>query len=162
MEKDQSSVHDLACDCFLFIDSLSIKCNEVCHSRLHRLSCQFYWTGLVFWQQALLDTHQLRKALRSCDYSQHKLMYHKLWKRIWPIVLILRLLQLKKQRNLLYMHVFSGWKFWLVTQNFDMSQNLKSQNYPFLCPQLRSNGGSILVSGCLCPSMRPIVKNHAC
>ena len=33
-EKDQSYLQDLACD------RLNIKCNEVCHSCLHRLSCQ--------------------------------------------------------------------------------------------------------------------------
>ena len=29
------------------------------------------------------------------------------------------------------MHAFSGWEFRLETQNFDVSRNLKSQNYQF-------------------------------
>ena len=29
------------------------------------------------------------------------------------------------------MHAFSGWEFRLETRNFDVSQNLKSKNYPF-------------------------------
>ena len=42
--------------------------------------------------------------------------------------------------KLSYMHAFSGWEFRLETRKFDVSQNLKSQNYPFflkflMCPK---------------------------
>ena len=48
-----------------------------------------------------------------------------------------------KKIKILYMHAFSGWEFWLETRNFDVSQNLKSQNYPFflkflICPKTYS------------------------
>ena len=36
-----------------------------------------------------------------------------------------------KKKTIPYMHAFSGWDFRLEMRNFDESQNLKSQNYPF-------------------------------